>query len=1012
LKRIESLIGTNATHLPSWLTAGNIVLCGVAVALLLCAGSSAFVWWERRGALDEAQQDAAVLARAFENESARSVTTSNVVANALADELTQHGLQHPERLDASLQQTIASLPFIRSVSVVADSGAVLVSSNADNLHKRIDLAALGESGGSRESQLAIGLPVNGRDLGSSDLTRGAHAYHARLPVGFVPLSRPVTFDGGATGRIVVALNADYLSNLFRLMLTNPDHAAALLTFGGTVIASSDGTHGARSADPARRATLAQWLDGPEQGAFVGAGLDGQAGVVAFRASHAWPLVTVVEYPLDTELNAWRRLAAWTGALTALALTGCLLICVAALKSLRKHVSTMTALDGLMREIANAESRRSALFESSIDGIVAFDQHGVVVECNPAAERIFGYRAADLIGQPSVRLLSDAIVAQAAARQRIEVSACRADGESFPAEVSVVPADANQTHLVLCTVRDLSESQRAAREHARLLEKYRDSSSDLRGLKAALDKHAIVSILSPQGKILYANPMLASISGYTRDELTGASYRLLRPDDYDDSLETDTLLDLIAQGQPWAGQLTHRKRDGSLFWAASTLVPITEAAHDVRHAFLIQTDVTRQIAGEKALADAHRAELELGAGIQRGLLIHELPPSVMDCLTASFNLASRGINGDLFDLIPLNDHCFDILVGDAMGKGVPAALLGAGLKLQFARSLAELLTRERAAGASAEALPSPADIVSHVRRAMHEHLEALESFVTVCYLRIDRQRGTLTWVGCGHEETMLVRAGNEPSFLPNQHPPLGVVADDEIVEFTVPLLAGDTMVLYSDGLADAVSPSGERFGLARMTLALAGLLRTHRRPGMIVHRFRETLLAHAANGSVADDMTMVVLQLPDQPTQIYRNRFEMPRALDALRPLRAFVAGSAEAAGFPAEAAEALTLAVVELATNVVRHDASPGGSPIEVIFSATAEAATLEVLYEGRPFAPPRNLNPDFSGHSEGGFGLYIIQASCDDVVYEHTGEVNRVTLTKRRAPPAAGQIAPSRAAS
>ncbi|WP_176082218.1 PAS domain-containing protein, partial [Paraburkholderia tropica] len=142
-------------------------------------------------------------------------------------------------------------------------------------------------------------------------------------------------------------------------------------------------------------------------------------------------------------------------------------------------------------------------------------------------------------------------------------------------------------------------KRVAHERAQLLAKYRDSSSDLRGLKNALDEHAIVSILSPDGTILYANSMLASVSGYPSDELVGQSYRLLRPDD--------------ASG----GLVVHRRRDGSLFWTASTLVPIMNTSHDTKHAFLIQTDISLQVASETALTETYRDGLTLGVGIQLG-----------------------------------------------------------------------------------------------------------------------------------------------------------------------------------------------------------------------------------------------------------------------------------------------------------------------------------------------------------------------------------------------------------
>ncbi|WP_144156048.1 ATP-binding protein, partial [Paraburkholderia sp. BCC1885] len=112
--------------------------------------------------------------------------------------------------------------------------------------------------------------------------------------------------------------------------------------------------------------------------------------------------------------------------------------------------------------------------------------------------------------------------------------------------------------------------------------------------------------------------------------------------------------------------------------------------------------------------------------------------------------------------------------------------------------------------------------------------------------------------------------------------------------------------------------------------------------------------------------------------------------------RNFVAMHA-AAGLGDDDAASLALAAVELASNVVRHDSRPGDGPIEVVCTTGPELATLEFVYDGRPFTPPPELKPDFSGESEGGFGLFIIRESCDIVSHDHVNGINRVTLIKRR---------------
>lgn len=85
--------------------------------------------------------------------------------------------------------------------------------------------------------------------------------------------------------------------------------------------------------------------------------------------------------------------------------------------------------------------------------------------------------------------------------------------------------------------------------------------------------------------------------------------------------------------------------------------------------------------------------------------------------------------------------------DVMGKGVNAALMGAAVKMPLRRSLIELTTSAIVSGR----LPQPAEVVRSMHREVSPHFQALEAFVTLCYLRIDMRTNTVTWVGCGHEE---------------------------------------------------------------------------------------------------------------------------------------------------------------------------------------------------------------------------------------------------------------------
>ena len=93
----------------------------------------------------------------------------------------------------------------------------------------------------------------------------------------------------------------------------------------------------------------------------------------------------------------------------------------------------------------------------------------------------------------------------------------------------------------------------------------------------------------------------------------------------------------------------------------------------------------------------------------------------------------------------NKLCFDIILGDVLGKGIPAALVGAGVKQQFLRAMNQLLLKQKK--------PFPENLVNLVHQTMTKELIELDKFVTICYARFDLESHLLNFVDCGHTKTI-------------------------------------------------------------------------------------------------------------------------------------------------------------------------------------------------------------------------------------------------------------------
>jgi PAS domain S-box-containing protein len=119
---------------------------------------------------------------------------------------------------------------------------------------------------------------------------------------------------------------------------------------------------------------------------------------------------------------------------------------------------------------------------------------------------------------------------------------------------------------------------------------------------AIDEHAIVACTDPSGRITYANDRFCSISGYAREELIGQDHRIVNSGRHERKFWTEVYR-VIAGGAVWRGEVCNRRKDGSLYWVDTTIVPFLDAAGRVQQHIVIRSDVTHHKRIEQELQDA-------------------------------------------------------------------------------------------------------------------------------------------------------------------------------------------------------------------------------------------------------------------------------------------------------------------------------------------------------------------------------------------------------------------------
>ncbi|MCA1595742.1 MAG: SpoIIE family protein phosphatase [Chloroflexi bacterium] len=398
--------------------------------------------------------------------------------------------------------------------------------------------------------------------------------------------------------------------------------------------------------------------------------------------------------------------------------------------------------------------------------------------------------------------------------------------------------------------------------------------------------------------------------------------------------------------------------------------------------------------DEALAEARRREIEFGARIQQTLLVGQPPPAIPGVSIAALSSPSQEIDGDFTDFVSYDENCFDLLIGDVMGKGVPAALMGAAVKTQFVRVLCEQLS----SGAGG-ALPTPERLVSAVHRAVTGRFIGLERFITLCYARFDLRAGRLSLVDCGHTGTIhLERASGRVNLCYGDNMPLGFSVDEEYHERSIPIQAGDLFLFYSDGITEALGPNGEVFGVERL-VDIVSVSRDLEVPA-ILDRITTAVRDYTGPGSQPDDLTAIAVRV-NSIAALQRAEVEIPSQLSALPALRAFVSSFCLLAcpvGTGPSFVEELELAASESATNIIKH--AYGGSP-DYHFMVRAEAfpgqVTIRFDYGGESFDPSHVEPPSFDGSRDGGFGLYLIASTVDEARYSSGSDGQNVIVLEKQ---------------
>jgi serine phosphatase RsbU (regulator of sigma subunit)/predicted ester cyclase len=235
------------------------------------------------------------------------------------------------------------------------------------------------------------------------------------------------------------------------------------------------------------------------------------------------------------------------------------------------------------------------------------------------------------------------------------------------------------------------------------------------------------------------------------------------------------------------------------------------------------------------------ELRVARSIQQASLPKDVPTLESWQITPYYQPA-REVGGDFYDFHVLSEGRLGVVVGDATGKGVPAALVMSttcGMLQLAARALDS---------------PSPGEVLAQVNETLLARIPS-NMFVTCFYAILNPKRGHLVYANAGHDLPYL-QHGGEAKELRARGMPLGLMPASSYEENEIVIDAGESVLFYSDGLVEAHDPEGQMFSFPR----LRALVAKHTWEGALGEYLLEELYSFVGEGwEQEDDITLITLR---------------------------------------------------------------------------------------------------------------------------------------------------------
>jgi sigma-B regulation protein RsbU (phosphoserine phosphatase) len=392
--------------------------------------------------------------------------------------------------------------------------------------------------------------------------------------------------------------------------------------------------------------------------------------------------------------------------------------------------------------------------------------------------------------------------------------------------------------------------------------------------------------------------------------------------------------------------------------------------------------------ESMAKKAMEKEVEITSRIQQNILPSDIPDHMHMELGAS-SVMAQTTGGDFYDYhVHSPNGQVTLLVADVSGKSLPAALF-----MAISSSILRTIIRSES---------DPVQILTKANDLIYEESQS-GMFVTVFLARYDPHTGILSYASAGHNEMLLMHSDGEYEMLSGKGHPLGVLPShrQRYHGGQRKIRGDDLLVLYTDGVSEAMNSMNDEFGLEKFIRLLRA--NRDRKPAEMIDIVYRSVLDFSGTALQSDDFTMLVSRFQGALEGVREYHLKLPAHKDSIPALRDRLMQICIRHGLFGDELDDILLVSDEAATNILVHAYAETTLP-NPDFECDLQIEShnyvrINFRDQGRPFRMDEVKEPDvrqnLAGKRKGGFGVYLIKSLMNRVEYRRENGVNYLFAEK-----------------